>query len=288
MTIKIVLLSILCLFILLIAVIVGITVFNQMFFFAYLFADYSIKSIYKPKEYAHASFWLYVKNFWIELFYVLGKIYYLPFKHINLTVKGAENATTAILLVHGYCRNQTDWIWMRKQFKQTKCPVFTVNLNPMFGGIDEITRNSLPQKIQEIITKTKCKQIILIGHSMGGLVSSYYNAYMDQDKLIKAVVMIGSPVYGTKVSVFGKGKNAQQMCPGSSFQTELHAELHKIPFNHYQICSKFDNLIFPWQSALFEHTPTSRQLVLPFASHLGLIHKKQVAEQLNVWIKELI
>lgn len=249
--------------------------------------DYSIKSIYNPQEYQPISILTYIKNFWLELYYVLSKYLFLPLKKCNFTIKGRDNSETAILLIHGYCRNQTDWLWLRKQFKPSGCPVFCVNLSPKFATIEEICSNNLPKIIAEIKQRTLCKNIILIGHSMGGLVASYYSAYQDQDNMIKAVILIGSPLHGTKVSVVGKGKNAQQMCPGSKFLDELREKLKALPHKYYQICSKFDNMIFPWQSALLETTPTEQRHVFPFASHLSMLHSKEAATVLNNWVANI-
>lgn len=266
----------------------GILFFNELILFIFLFMDYSIKSIYNPQEYKPASIWLYSKNFWLELYYVVSKYLYLPLKAYNFTMKGSGNTDTAILLIHGYCRNQTDWLWMHKQFKKSGCAVFCVNLSPRFAAIEEISNNSLPQKIAEMKQKVQCKNLILIGHSMGGLVASHYSAYQDHENLVKAVITIASPFYGTKVSIVGKGHNAKQMCPGSKFLEELRAKLQISPHKHYQICSKFDNMIFPWQSALLEETPSSQKHVFPFASHLSLLHSKAVATQLDNWVFDLI
>lgn len=260
--------------------------FNNMLLFGILFVDYSVRSYTAPKDYPPASAWRYIKNFWREMWYVFGKYYLLPLKWCNFTVKGKKN-DTVILLIHGYCRSQTDWYWMRKQFKATNLPVYCVNLEPMFGSIQELASNKVVDKIKLIKQQTNCKNIIIIGHSMGGIVGSYYSEYLDNAKLIKAVITIASPFSGTKVSMFAKGDNAKEMCPGSSFLTELRIAIDKTPSKYYQICSKFDNIIFPWQSSLLSSCPSENQLVLPFAGHLTLIHMKEIAAQLSTWIKKL-
>lgn len=267
---------------------VAIIFFNEVLLFSYLLVDYNLRAIYKPQEYPQATLSRYIKNFWQELFYILAKFIYLPYKWLDITVNPKSNCDTAVLLVHGYCRNQSDWLWMRKQLKQQECPIFAVNLEPMFVAIEEITRNSLPTKIKQIKEQTKCKHIILIGHSMGGLVSSYYSEYLDLDNTIKAVITIGTPFSGTKIAVAGAGTNARQMCPGSKFLQELHTKIGRNPTKYYQICSKFDNKIFPWQSALYEHNHQDRYYILGFAAHLYMLRTKEVAKQLNVWISGLI
>lgn len=267
---------------------VGIILFNSIALFTFLFIEYNLGTMYTPKDYPAVSVNHYIKNFWREFYYVLGKYYLLPFKWLNLSIKSQGQDTTAILLVHGYCRHQADWLWLRKQFKDTQCPIFTVNLRPNFASIATITKNSLPKKIAAIKKLKNCDNIILIGHSMGGIVASYYSEYLDKAGLIKAVVTIGSPLQGTKVSVSGAGKNAREMCPNTEFLQELSARMLKTPHKYYHILSRFDNLIFPWSSAALNSTPAAQQLILPVAGHLEMLHSKEVAAQLNTWVKLII
>lgn len=264
----------------------GFIIFNNTMLFGFLYVDYNVRALGKPNEYPKASFGQFCKNYWIELFYVLGKYYFFPLKWLNLTIKG-KNTQTAILLTHGYCRNQSDWLWFRRQLKEHGYPIYCVNLENDFASLQTIASDKFAEKIKQIKAETNCSNIILIGHSMGGLVSSYYKEFLDNDKLVKAVVTIGSPILGTRVSVFAQGENAAQMCPGSQFLAQLHVLLHNDAQKYYQVCSKFDNIIFPWQSSLIETTPKEHQLVLQFTGHLGLLHSREVTNKINSWIKAL-
>lgn len=265
----------------------SVVIFNQILLFTFLLVDYNLKTLHEPKDYPAVSTSFYAKSFWKEVFYALGKYYYYPLKYLDLTTKAKLPSDTAILLVHGYCRNKVDWLWLRKQLQQTNCHIFTINLMPMLSSIEEICAQSLPKKITQIKQQTNCKHIILIGHSMGGLVSSYYKQFLDKDKVVSAVITIGSPYYGTKVSVVASGINARQMCPGSDFLMQLRDKIQSNPQNHYEIISKFDNVVFPWNSAVLESIPITHQFILPFTTHLGLLHSKEVATQLNLWVAEI-
>lgn len=278
---------------LLLAMVIGfvsIILFNNIALFSFLFIEYSLGTMHNPTEYPTIKLGHYIKNFWLECFYIMSKYYLLPLKWCDLTVKTSTNLTTntVILLVHGYCRNQCDWLWLRKQLQDTQCPVFTINLQPKFASIATIARDSLPKKIVEIKKLTNCSNIILIGHSMGGIVSSYYNEYLDKEKLIKAVITIGSPLHGTKVAISGVGQNSKEMCPDTEFLQQLRASASNNPSKYYHISSKFDNIIFPWRSALLDTTMATQQFVLPSAGHLEMLHRKDVAMQLNMWIQKII
>lgn len=274
--------------ILFLLIFVGIAFFNEILLFSFLLVDYSLKSLYKPKEYPPVEFTRYIKNFWREFFYIMRKYPYWPLKWCNLTLNEKSQSDTAILFVHGYCRNQTDWLWMRSQLKDFDCPIFFVNLEPTFSSIDNITKTSLIPKINHIKEHTRCKRLILVGHSMGGLVSSYFSEYLDIGDLVKAVITIGTPYGGTKIAVVGAGANAREMCPGSAFLTDLHAKMHNTAKDYYQICTKFDNKIFPWQSAVFENTDPKKQAILSYEAHLCLLRSKEVATHLKSWLQDLI
>lgn len=267
---------------------IGFVCLNEVLIFSFLFVEYNLKALYKPREYPAASFGHYIRNYWVEIVLILGKYYLYPVRWLNLSLNVDNKNDTAILLIHGYCRSQSDWLWMRKQLQRNGCPIFCLNLEPMLAPLQEIVANSLPAKIASIKEQTNCKNLILIAHSMGGLVSSYYSEFMDDQKLVKAIITIGTPFYGTKIAIAGPGENAKQMCPGSAFLTELHVPMHKTQTKYYQVCSRFDNKVFPWQSALLELSGDEHHFVLPFTAHLELLYSKEVAKQLNNWIQAIV
>lgn len=236
--------------------------------------------------YLFVAGWRYFINYWRELFFLLSKYYLYPVKFFPLAANtNLIPANTAIILIHGYCRNRTDWWWMLRKLGQiTKCPIFTINLHPKLSSIATIDEQSLPQFIQEVQAKTGCTQIILVGHSMGGLVASYYSEYLDEQDLVSAVITIGSPLHGTKVSFAGTGINAKEMCPNSKFTIALRNRINVSKKAYFQVASRLDNLVYPWNSALLTQTPAQQQLVLPYTSHLGLLYDTAVVKQLSAWI----
>lgn len=270
-----------------ILILFSIVFFSNLAVFNFLVFEYFLGTLANPKEYPPVKVSQYIKNFWRELFYVFSKYLFWPVKWFDISVNDNKQATTAILFVHGYCRHQSDGLYLRKQFKDTGCPVFTVNLTPNFASIATIAENSLPKKIAMIKKRTGCYNIILIGHSMGGLVSTYYSEYLDTENLIRGVITIGSPLHGTKVSVAAAGENGKQMCPNTDFVLDLCARIRQAPHKYYHVLSRMDNMIFPWRSAGLDSTPDQHTLILPLASHLEMLHRKDVAAQLNAWVKSI-
>lgn len=255
--------------------------------FGILYVDYSLNTLKDPHEFPPATKRQYANNYFKGLLYGFGQQYNMALKYFDLTVPAKSDSDTAILLIHGLGRNIGDWHWLRKQFELTNSWVYTVALKPPLAGIDEIARESIIPKITAIKQQSGCKNIILIGASMGGLVASYYKEYLDHDNDIKGIITLGSPLHGTRVAVAKAGTNSRQMCPDSKFLQDLRAHMNKRPQYYYQVASKFDEVMFPWDSALLENSSKSQQFILQLEGHLGLLHNIDVAAKLNEWVTQI-
>ena len=112
---------------------------------------------------------------------ILHPIYFMPPIRSKPAKKTSTSiGTCAILFVHGYVHHQLAWLlFIYKLKKQIKNPIslFTLNLHPPLASIssmDKLIKNTVTQ----IHQTTNPAEIILIGHSMGGLLSSYYTEYL--------------------------------------------------------------------------------------------------------------
>ncbi len=261
------------------------TAIDQSMLFVLLYVDYSVNAQQNPNEFKPTNKLQYVSNYGKELFYSLGNHYNRPYKYSDLAIHVNE-ADTAILLIHGYSRNQSDWLWLRNQFSSSDCSVFSVNIHSSLG-INKIAENDIALKIQEIKQKYGIQKFILVGASMGGLVASYYKENLDLNKDVLGVITLGSPFYGTKVAAVGNGDSLKQMCTDSEFLKKLRNHIKDNKNVYYQVASRFDEVIFPWNSALLTDVPKEQQFIVPFEGHLGLLHNDDVAVKLNSWIQQI-
>ena len=263
------------------------TIIVQYFTFIYLFIENKLGIIEKPSEYIEIPTKNFIKNYIKEYVLVMSKFFLLPYKHINISANVTTNCDHAILLVHGFSRSQTDWLWfIKKLSKQTTLPIFATNIIPNKAPIQQLAI-SLETKIQEIKSLTACKKIILIGHSMGGLISSYYSEFMDNNDEVKTVITIGTPFHGTKIAVAAHGANMQQMQPNNQFLLKLCTSIATSKKKYFNIATQMDNLVFPWQSCLLENN-AENQKVFQHQSHLGLIFSKHVIQQIHQWIATIL
>jgi pimeloyl-ACP methyl ester carboxylesterase len=179
-----------------------------------------------------------------------------------------------ILLIHGYLHNASAWSYL-KPFLAKKHTVYTINLKGPFRSIEDFSLQ-VAEKAKQIQIKSGQKKLILVGHSMGGLVAIHHAL---SNPHISRVVAIGSPLKGTPLARIAFGQCAKQMVPGSPFLSALFrfvsepqgAELTAIG-------SETDELIFPYTSAL----PEGRgdRICFDDLGHAGLLFSPRVAEKL--------
>ncbi len=191
-----------------------------------------------------------------------------------------------ILMVNGYLSFGSTWYYQKQRLVQSGFgPIYTMNIG---SGRSIITyAKQIQEKIEQIQKETRRKEINLIGHSKGGLVSSYYATYLN-DPLkteVKNVITIGSPFAGTPLAYFGPGYDAKEMRSDSDFHGALRNKIKAHPEIRFSNIASVADGVVPLASALLGEDP-SRQLVLKDMGHLGLVFSSRVADQICSWLKE--
>ena len=146
---------------------------------------------------------------------------------------GLDSQSPIIIEVHGFGGNSGHWVY-HKKYQDEKYPadqwrknVFTINLGSPFQSIEEYSA-TLRQKILEIKERTGRSDVILVGHSMGGLVcETYTTLFAKTDGItIHDLITIGSPLSGTWMALLAAVfcRAARQMLPVSAFTTRRAME----------------------------------------------------------------
>lgn len=206
-----------------------------------------------------------IKSIVMEVLALLVVILTLPFKGTWFDPK-SENAQgkPPVLLVHGYLHNSSAWHVFRKSLESKGFVTYTVDLGqPIGSSIDETYVKRVHAKVEQIKRETGRKDIRLVGHSMGGVVSSQYSAFLppESDTVVTHVVTLGSPIEGTKLAKIGLGKCATQMRHHSP-ESQLLVEKIKTVADRIHflfIGSSVDPIIRPTGSATPEIENTSRK-----------------------------
>ena len=79
------------------------------------------------------------------------------------------------------------------------------------------------RRIDEVLAATGAHQLVVVGHSMGGLVARAYLRTHGVAKVIR-LITLGTPHSGSELAKYGIGENACQMWPGSMWLATLASE----------------------------------------------------------------
>ncbi|MBX7066583.1 MAG: hypothetical protein K1X28_05080 [Parachlamydiales bacterium] len=190
-----------------------------------------------------------------------------------------------ILMVNGYLSFGSTWHYQREKLAEEGFgPIYTMNVGS--GKSIRTYAEEVDEKIEQIRRETGRNDIVLVGHSRGGLVSSYYATYIAPGRQVEVtdLITIGSPLCGTPIAHYGPGHDAEEMRPEHIFHRDLreHINAHE-GTRFFHIGSKTDEIV-PISSALIGDD-AQRQFLLKDTGHLGLLFSSRVADQITRWLR---
>jgi triacylglycerol esterase/lipase EstA (alpha/beta hydrolase family) len=187
----------------------------------------------------------------------------------------------AIVLVHGVMVNDGVWFTMRRYLaRQAVGAVYTINYGPPYGDIEHFAEQ-LAAKIESVCAATGATRVLLVCHSMGGLVA---RAYLRQrgPACIQRIITIGTPHHG---SVFARGligRCLTQMRPGNAWLAELNRDETKpaqVPIT--SIWSRHDSLVAPQASS---ELASAENVALAGIGHNALLTDAGVMSLVNGFV----
>ncbi len=110
-----------------------------------------------------------------------------------------------------------------------------------FGHLDDMVP-LLAKRIDEVLAATGASQLVLIGHSMGGLVCRDYLAVAGGDKVAQ-LITLATPHQGSQLATLGLGDNAREMEPGSGWLQRFAAVPLCVP--GVSVRTSHDNFVLP-------------------------------------------
>ncbi len=131
----------------------------------------------------------------------------------------AESDACGIVFIHGFVCNRGFWTPWLREAQQRRHPYIALNLEPMFGSIDEYA-GQIDRAVARLAASTG-RPPALVCHSMGGLAARAWLRASGESVRVAHVVTIGSPHSGTWLARFSRRANGLQMRIGGRWLTEL-------------------------------------------------------------------
>jgi predicted alpha/beta hydrolase family esterase len=164
---------------------------------------------------------------------------------------------TPILYAPGYLNNAETLRNVAVELaNKTGSPVYLVSYKSLFQSIEEHSKD-VGEVVDHICNDTGNEEIVLIGHSMGGLVTGHYIANSTDEKIkkIRKWITVASPLNGTNRAYFGIGKCARDMQPNSEFIKNFNQNERIKSVSRLHINSKVDHVV-PFSRSTFETSET--------------------------------
>ena len=175
--------------------------------------------------------------------------------------------TVPVLMLHGVLCNAGVWARLARFLREKGIAgVYSLSYGPPLASI-ELFAEQLARKIDGILAATGARQVIVIAHSMGGLVVRAYLRKHGRRKLAR-VVTIGSPHHGSVHAWLFPGVSLAQMRPGNAWLAALNAHPLDPSLRFMSLWSWHDSMVAPQTSS---ELPGSVDATLVGVGHNALL-----------------
>lgn len=232
------------------------------------------------------SWILWIPTSILELFAFLGALLLYPLGWSRRYCTSGEQGTgTPILLVHGYLHNASAWPYFLHHLRRhDHGPIYMLNLGHPFCSLHTYVEK-VERKAQAIQTATGHSRLILIGHSMGGVVCSLYATTRAPRDSLQRIITIGSPVQGTHLAHIALSRCGRELIPGSPLLQELaHAARTRTDLSFHHITATKDVIAFPPRNTTFD--TAHDHLIVHQLGHISLLYAPPVIRQVLLWLRD--
>lgn len=188
-----------------------------------------------------------------------------------------------VLLVHGYMMRGWTMLYLKNRLKKDGWnQVYTWSYIPPFKNIPYYA-NQLKDKVNNILSETSQPKIVLICHSMGGLLARHYISHLNEKSNVQKLITLGTPHKGTRLWSFTYTPCGLEMRPGSDFLKKLRV----IPptIKTLSIYSSFDEIVLPYTSSQLKGKNILNK-EFDNLGHMRLIFSPQVYEEIKLFLSK--
>lgn len=192
----------------------------------------------------------------------------------RLAKRPSDPPALPVLLVHGYVCNSGYWKSMSGALAREGVNHWAVDLEPPLGSIEQYVPQ-LERALEAVCAESGSPKVVLVAHSMGGLVARAYLRRHGAARVAK-LVTLGSPHFGTGLHFIAAGENVRQMAwhrAGGAgrcsdwLQALADSESAEVRALVVSIYSHHDNIVSPQTSS---ELPGARNVALQGIGHVAL------------------
>ena len=181
-----------------------------------------------------------------------------------------------VILVHGLYHNASAWVlyrwWLRRAGFRN---VYAFSYNSWTSSFHDLLER-LDLEVAKVTELPEGRRVMLVGHSLGGLLSRAYVECAGNTGRIQAVAALGAPHQGSKLAALGLGSLAQSLIYRGPLISRLEEEARKTDVPCLSISSPVDNMVLPNNALRPPHAGWEYRESAP-VSHVGMLYHRPTA-----------
>jgi triacylglycerol esterase/lipase EstA (alpha/beta hydrolase family) len=156
----------------------------------------------------------WVRMFWREFGTIAGNTPRQVFYRVLVPDPPPAPAERPVLLLHGVLCNAGVWRYVCTRLAAAGIgPVYALSYGPPLGSIDDFA-DQMRDKVDAILAATGAAGVVVVAHSMGGLVARAYLRKHGGSKL-RRLITVGTPHEGSVHARVAPGVSLSQLRPGN-------------------------------------------------------------------------
>jgi len=217
----------------------------------------------------------WVAMFWCEFLSIARSPLRMILYRLLMPEPEPSPSAMPVVLLHGVGCNAGFWAGLRRDFgKRGIGPLYALSYGPPLHSIDEFA-DQLAATIATVETATGARQVVLVGHSMGGLVArAYIRRYGAAN--VRRLVTIGTPHHGSMHAWFMFGEALVQMRPGNEWLAELNRGANAAGVPTVSIWSWHDTMVTPQTSPRIDW---GENVIVTGVAHNALLDDSEVRDR---------
>ncbi len=193
----------------------------------------------------------------------------------------------AVVLIHGLYHNPSAWVYFRWRLKAKGCGrIYTFGYGSWNRSFWDIYRE-LETWMKGIERDALGEDMVLVGHSLGGLLAKTYAGKRGGSghSKIRRVITLGLPFRGTKMVVFSFGALAKSLGYQGALVREL-AQYHPVTLLPcVAFYSPVDNMVLPAESAV-PPKGWKKEQTAPLC-HTAMLYHRPTFDRFWSYVKEV-
>jgi pimeloyl-ACP methyl ester carboxylesterase len=195
-----------------------------------------------------------------------------------------DSAGPPVLLVHGLYHNPSAWVVFKRRFRAAGLTDLRAGwYDTMFRTFEDNARK-LAAQVVAAADGAPGGKVVLVGHSMGGLLIRRVLADPAVAARIAAVATLAAPHHGSKLAAFGPGRSAPALLCGSATLRELD-RLPPAGVPALSLYTPLDNMVLPIDGARIAG-PDWREVELGPVSHVSCLYDRRAADLAAAFARE--